>query len=98
MSKIRIDVDALANLSKVLAQKRNDFTALEHEMQSLNDSIQASWAGSAQIAYREMTGKFHQDFGKLSEILDEFRKYADETAQKFAQTDSECAARIINSF
>ena len=98
MGRIRIDPDSLRTYVATLNGRVSEFEALSSRMDSLNDSINSSWTGSAQVSFANLMDNQRQQLAKLVNILTQFSGYAQDTADRFETLDQECAQRIRSSF
>ncbi len=98
MSRIRVDGDSLRDHVTALNGRISEYEALNGRLEGLSNSIQSSWSGDAKAAFERMMSQYITQVRSLEEILQMFREYARDTADRFESADAECASRILNSF
>ena len=98
MPVIRIDVDALRARANTMEGHIAEYESLNGQMQNLSGNMTASWKGESGAAYSSMMTGYVAQAQSLVQILQKFKTYATDTADKFEAADTECAARIRNSF
>ena len=98
MSRIRIDIDTLRTYSNNLQNRINDYEVLNERFNTLSLSIKSDWQGNAAEAFGELSSQYVSRAKSLTEILIQFKNYAQETADKFDAVDTDCANRIRGSF
>lgn len=98
MARIRIDGDTLRDHAATLTGRFSEYEALNARLEGLSDSIQSSWSGDAKTAFEQLMSQYITQVKSLENILQMFRQYAQDTADRFESTDAECAARIRSSF
>lgn len=98
MARIKVDVDGLRNYVNVLQGRVNEYEALNDRMNSLSSTILAGWEGDASKAFAEMMAQYAAQAAELTSILEQFRTYAMDAADRFERTDTDGAAKIKSSF
>lgn len=98
MSRIRIDGDSLREHVAALNGRFAEYEALTARLEGLSNSIQGSWSGDAKTAFEQMMSQYITQVKSLEGILQMFREYASDTAERFESADAECASRIRSSF
>lgn len=98
MGRIRVNTDNLRSYANTLTGRIGEYDSLITRMEALNQNIHATWKGEAQLRFSEMMDQYIRQTRELSEILSQFRDYAQQTADKFETVDAECASRIRSSF
>ena len=98
MGRIKVDADMLRNYVGTINGRINEYEALNARLIALSENIKASWQGDAKISFEKMMEVYIQQTEQLGVILNQFRNYAQEAADKFDNLDAECAQRIRSSF
>lgn len=98
MGRIKVDAEMLRNYVGTLNGRISEYEALTARMTALNENIQASWKGDARDSFAKMMAQYIQQAQQLKGILEQFRTYAQDAADKFDNLDAECAQRIRSSF
>ena len=98
MGRIKVNADMLRDYVGTLNGRISEYEGLTSRMESLNESIQASWKGDAKTAFANMMNTYIAQTKQLQQILIQFRDYVQNAADKFDNLDAECAQRIRSSF
>lgn len=98
MGRIRVDTGRLYDYVGTLNGRIGEYEAMKSRLVSLNENVKASWKGEAQLAFARMMDTYIQQADQLGQILNQFRDYVKQTADKFEAVDTECAQRIRSSF
>ena len=98
MALIKFDFESLAEHSAEIGAKINEIDALYLRLQQLTERIAASWHGAASEQYVLMMKSYSKQILLYKQVLQEFKKYADTAAKRFAEKDSNAANRIRGIF
>lgn len=98
MSRIKIDIDTLRSCASTMSGHISDYESLNSRFESLSASITDSWKGSAGQSYATKMNSYLQQAVSLVEIMNQFKKYAEDAADNFDEVDAACASRIRQSF
>lgn len=98
MGQLKFDIDALRGYVSTMNGHISEYEALNTQLEAMSADIVATWKGESSQAYSQLMGNYVTQAKKLTEILQQFRGYAQDTADKFEQLDASCASRIRQSF
>lgn len=98
MSKITIDIDTLRSYANTMNGHISQYESLNTRLESLSASVTSTWKGDSCQVYGDRMAQYVTRAKSLVEIMNQFKQYAEDTANKFETADSECAARIRQSF
>lgn len=98
MGQLRFDIDSLRNYVNTMNGHISEYEALNTQLEGMSADIVATWKGEASQAFTQVMGNYVVQAKKLTEILQQFRGYAQDTADKFETLDTSCANRIWQSF
>lgn len=98
MGQLRFDIEALRSYANTMNGHISEYEALNAQLEGMSAEIVATWKGEASQAYTQMMGNYVVQAKKLTEILQQFRGYAQNTADQFETLDTSCASRIRQSF
>lgn len=98
MARIRIDIDTLRSYANNLQLRINEYESLNERFNNLSGTIVSSWQGESAEAFGNLTSQYVIKAKQLTGILEQFKNYAQNAADRFDSADSECANRIRSSF
>lgn len=98
MAHIKINYDGLAQQVNSLHSQIEQYETLGNRTRSLTGQMQSSWEGNACNQYINMMQSYMNQSVKITEILKQFKGYAEIAAEKFRETDHQCATIIRNAF
>lgn len=98
MGQLKFDIEALRSYASAMNGHITEYEALNTQLETLSSEIVATWKGESSQAYSRMMTDYVMQAKKLTEILQQFRSYAQDTADKFENLDASCASRIRQSF
>ena len=98
MAKIKIDIDALVSNRSALVSQIQELAGYNRTLGTLIEEIKNNWEGGTSEDYYSMMRGYYNQAAKMMDVLQEFKKYADTTINKFETLDNQSASRIRNSF
>lgn len=98
MAKIDIDVAQLRANSSSMQGKITELQQLNSSLESLILRIGDSWEGQASEAYVALMQGYAARARNMEGVLEEFKKYIDDAANKFENLDNSSASKIRSSF
>ena len=98
MAKIKIDYDGLNQESGNLTSRISDYNAMMTKLRNLTEQISQGWKGDSGTSYVGKMNDYYNEGNKLIDVLNLFNNNIKDVTATFSQTDSECAASIMNSF
>ena len=94
MSLIKIDADALLGRSQDIEKQIADLESISNRLNALIARIAASWVGEACDQYILLLNKYMKQIELMINVLQEFKKYAYNTAKEFSDLDTSAANRL----
>ena len=98
MGQLRFDIDSLRSYVNTMNGHISEYEALNAQLETMSADIVATWKGEASQAYTQMMGNYVVQAKKLTEILQQFRGYAQDTADQFETLATSWACRFRLSF
>lgn len=98
MTDLRIDFDALEDVSRVLAEKGEEFQTLLNSIKNSNGQLEDEWYGTDATAYTTAVARQAEVMQKLADAIIEisaFLRRVNETYQA-AQEDNTSAINLNN--
>ncbi len=98
MLDLRIDFDALADVSQKVATTGEEFQTLLNTIKSQNAQLNEAWAGSDAEAYSTAVARQAEVMQKLSDAIVEIGKFLNDVnvAYQKAQEDNKSAINLNN--
>lgn len=98
MTDLRIDFDALEDVSRVLAEKGEEFQTLLNSIKNSNGQLEDEWYGTDATAYTTAVARQAEVMQKLSDAIVEIGKFLNDVnvAYQKAQEDNRSAINLNN--
>lgn len=98
MALIKVDADALRTQAAAVETKISELNGMNGRLLALIQRIGDSWQGQASTAYARVMFGYLQQAQDMIQLLEEFKKYAENAAREFEAEDKQGAQRIRGSF
>lgn len=94
MAKIRVDIDALCQNKADIEARILELQNLNSNLDALLSNIEGSWTGAASEKYIATMRQHKRKAEQMVNVLNEFKGYIEQAADRFEQKDKEGASRI----
>lgn len=94
MADLRVDFDALKEVSGSVASKGEEFQDLLNTIKNYNEELRSAWEGTDQVAYADAVARQAEVMQKLAEAIAEISAFLDNVNRVYQDAQEENRSAI----